>query len=132
MQKWKIIPMTMSLAFGAAFFPGASGFAMPLGPAAGGGVLVSSLDETSPLIDVRYRRWRGAGAGFATGLIIGGAIASQPYYSGGYPYYRRAYPAYGPYAGDDPAIAYCMQRFQSYDPYSMTYLGFDGYRHPCP
>ncbi|MGB8044731.1 MAG: BA14K family protein [Pseudolabrys sp.] len=25
-----------------------------------------------------------------------------------------------------------MQRFRSYDPGSGTYLGYDGYRHPCP
>jgi hypothetical protein len=30
------------------------------------------------------------------------------------------------------AIAYCMQRFKSYDPGSGTYLGYDGLRHPCP
>jgi len=29
-------------------------------------------------------------------------------------------------------IAYCQQRFRSYDPASGTYLGFDGLRHPCP
>ena len=30
------------------------------------------------------------------------------------------------------AINYCMQRYRSYDPNSMTYLGRDGYRHSCP
>jgi hypothetical protein len=25
-----------------------------------------------------------------------------------------------------------MQRYRSYDPNSGTYLGNDGYRHPCP
>jgi hypothetical protein len=30
------------------------------------------------------------------------------------------------------AVAYCEQRFRSYDPASGTYLGYDGYRHPCP
>ena len=40
-------------------------------------------------------------------------------------------PVYGaPVAGD--AVAYCMQRFRSYDPASGTYLGYDGLRHPCP
>ena len=29
-------------------------------------------------------------------------------------------------------IAYCMQRFRSYDPASRTYVGYDGLRHPCP
>ncbi|WP_438286348.1 BA14K family protein [Bradyrhizobium lupini] len=25
-----------------------------------------------------------------------------------------------------------MQRYQSYDPASGTYLSYDGVRHPCP
>ena len=37
---------------------------------------------------------------------------------------------YGPPPSD--AAAYCMQRYRSYDPVSQTYMGFDGYRHPCP
>ena len=32
----------------------------------------------------------------------------------------------------NPGVNYCMRRFRSYDPYSRTYLGYDGYRHPCP
>ena len=32
----------------------------------------------------------------------------------------------------DDAIAYCMRRFRSYDPVSGTYIGRDGYIHPCP
>jgi hypothetical protein len=32
----------------------------------------------------------------------------------------------------DPGVNYCIRRFRSYDPYSRTYLGYDGYRHPCP
>jgi hypothetical protein len=61
----------------------------------------------------------GAGvAGLAAGALIGGAIASQ------------AAPArVGP--GPD-AVAYCSQRFKSYDPASGTYLGYDGKRHACP
>jgi hypothetical protein len=42
--------------------------------------------------------------------------------------------AYSPgtsYAAGD-AVAYCKQRFRSYDPASGTYLGYDGQRHPCP
>jgi BA14K-like protein len=30
------------------------------------------------------------------------------------------------------AVAYCMQRYRSYDPVSQTYVGFDGMRRPCP
>jgi hypothetical protein len=35
-------------------------------------------------------------------------------------------------AANNNAVAYCSQRFRSYDPASGTYLGYDGYRHPCP
>ena len=77
--------------------------------------------------------------------MIGGAIASQGYYGdpgyyyGGAPaqaYYDDQYyddsatVAAVPEGGDD--VAYCTQRFRSYDPQSGTYLGNDGYRHPCP
>jgi hypothetical protein len=53
---------------------------------------------------------------------------APPYYAyGPYPYY----PAYRRYPYD-PDIGYCLRRFKSYDPVSMTYLGYDGFRHPCP
>jgi hypothetical protein len=99
--------------------------------------------EAPVLETVQYRRgWRGGrygGAGVGIGLgiagaLIGGAIigATQPYGYYGYPpgYYGPAYVA-PPYAGDG-AVDYCLQRFQSYDPASGTYLGYDGLRHPCP
>jgi hypothetical protein len=80
--------------------------------------------------------WGGGGAvlgGLAAGAIIGGAIASsRPYYGPGY-YYGPEYYEPPPYAGPPrDEIAYCMSRFKSYDPRSGTYLGYDGYRHPCP
>ena len=65
-----------------------------------------------------------------------GYYAPQPYYAPR-PYYAPEpyYADPGPYEADptggDPA-GYCMQRFRSYDPRSGTYLGYDGYRHPCP
>ena len=66
------------------------------------------------------------GAGIVAGALIGGAIVnSRPRYY--YPPPARAY-----YPPPDDAIAYCMERFKSYDPRSGTYLGYDGYRHPCP
>ena len=76
-----------------------------------------------------YGGWHGGGwgyygGGFAAGAILGGLLAA-PYYYGPPPGYY-----YGPPPGD--AVAYCMQRFKSYDPRSGTYLGYDGYRHPCP
>ena len=90
----------------------------------------------------------GGGGGFipgaVAGAIIGGAIASGGGYYGG-PTYAPAYaPGYYDEGYDDGAVAvaqdpggddsvgYCMQRFRSYDPRSGTYLGNDGYRHPCP
>ncbi len=103
--------------------------------------------EASGIEAVQYRRgWRGGrhrgggGAGVGIGLgiagaLIGGAIvgATQPYGYGGYPPgYGYGGPAGAPaYVGDD-AIAYCQQRFRSYDPNSGTYNGFDGFRHRCP
>jgi hypothetical protein len=87
-------------------------------------------------------QWRGGGWGWGPaaiaggifgGAIVGGALVA-PYGPGYYgPGYYGAPPppvAYGPPPGD--AIAYCMQRFRSFDPGSGTYLGNDGNRHPCP
>jgi hypothetical protein len=76
------------------------------------------------------------------GAVIGGALASQSYGYYGAPgyyapgYYDNGYVDDGAVAveaapgGDD--IAYCQQRYRSYDPRSGTYLGNDGLRHPCP
>ncbi len=69
--------------------------------------------------------WGAGIAGFAAGAILGSALAPRPYDYYGGPY------AYEP-GPDDSAVAYCEQRFRSYDPRSGTYLGYDGYRHPCP
>ena len=94
-----------------------------------------------------YRRYGGGGGGFFPGAVIGGviggAIASQSYgYYGAPGYYGPGYyddgyydsgvvaVAPGSVGGDD--VAYCMQTYRSYDPRSGTYLGYDGYRHPCP
>ncbi len=97
-----------------------------------------------------YRRGGGGGGfipGAVAGAVIGGAIASQSYaYYGGPGYYDAPgyYPGYDqqyyddsavavvPAPAGDDAVAYCMQTYRSYDPQSGTYLGYDGYRHPCP
>jgi hypothetical protein len=96
----------------------------------------------------RHHRDGGFIPGAVAGAVIGGAIASQSYgYYGGNDYYNSGYYTPGYYddqyydggavavapapVGDD-AVAYCMQTYQSYDPASGTYLGYDGYRHPCP
>ncbi len=66
-------------------------------------------------------------AGLAAGALIGGAIASaqQPAYAAPPPPY-----AIAP-GGDADWIAYCSQRYRSFDPASGTYLGYDGQRHMC-
>jgi hypothetical protein len=62
----------------------------------------------------------GAGVGAAVGIgvgaaIIGGAIAAS-----------------AAEQQRQQAINYCLQRYRSYDPNSMTYLGRDGMRYSCP
>jgi hypothetical protein len=86
----------------------------------------------------RGRRIGGIGLGLGAGALIGGAIigATRPYGYYGYgaydpSYYDQGYVSAPPYMGGNE-IAYCQQRFRSYDPASGTYLGFDGLRHPCP
>jgi len=126
--------LVSALTAGAALLPAGSAAALPLAPAAGGAAIAAQIDRSSSVVDVQWRRhgYRGGyyrhgggnvGAGIAAGLIggaiVGGIIASQQ-------------PAYAAPPPADPAISYCMQRFKSYDPASMTYLGYDGLRHPCP
>jgi hypothetical protein len=111
---------------------------------------------TPSIETVQYRRggrgFRGGGFGGPAiglgiaGALIGGAIigATQPYgpygYYGNGGYYGYPAPGYGgpgyvavvpSYPAGD-AVGYCMRRFRSYDPSSGTYIGYDGYRHPCP
>jgi len=85
----------------------------------------------------------GVGAGVAAGALIGGALAAPYYYGGYYPYYAQPYYAPGPgyYAapyggeggeGGDDGVAYCMQRYRSYNPNTGTFMGNDGRPHPCP
>jgi hypothetical protein len=60
--------------------------------------------------------WGGAAIGIGVGAaIIGGAIAASAAEQ-----QRR------------DAVSYCMQRYRSFDPESMTYLGRDGMRYSCP
>jgi hypothetical protein len=89
--------------------------------------------------------WRHRGGGFWPGVAAGAAIgalgSSYAYYGGPYyddPYYYDdsyyddgAAVAVVPDGGGD-SVAYCQQRFRSYDPATGTYLGYDGLRHPCP
>jgi hypothetical protein len=145
----KVIAVAL-MATAAPWFAAPAG-AVPVAPLAG-------LQDAAaaPVESVQYRRgggWHGGGgwhrgrgvgvgAGFVAGALIGGAIAGSqaygpgPYYYGGYAPgyveddYDDGYVAVAPSGGS--AVAYCAQRFRSYDPASGTYLGYDGLRHPCP
>lgn len=84
-----------------------------------------------------YRRGPGVGAavgagllGFAAGTVIGSAAAS----SAARPVAVYETPAPVVYARPVAVrgSAYCAVRYGSYDPASGTYLGYDGFRHPCP
>ena len=145
MKHFKSLAATLT---GAILLSSAPLSATPLSSAVNGAVLKSHVTDGSSLIDVQFRRRRssGAAAAIVAGAIIGGIIASQagPVYPYGsyYPAYG-LYPAY-PYSPPyvvyraypapayDAAIAYCIRRFRSYDPYTRTYLGYDGRRHGCP
>lgn len=66
----------------------------------------------------RHGGW-GAGAaigGLAAGAIIGGAIANSQAQA----------------AAQNDAVAYCSQRFRTYDPASGTYIAKGGVRRSCP
>ena len=63
---------------------------------------------------------RGSGVGAAVGIGVGAAIIGGAIAASAAEQQRR------------DAIGYCMQRYRSFDPESMTYLGNDGFRHPCP
>ena len=104
-----------------------------------GGIALSGSTSTGNVIRVRshghYHGHGGSGAGIAAGIIggaiLGGIIASQPYYYGpGYYYGPPPGYYYGPAGGGD-WYAYCSRRYRSFDPASGTYLGYDGLRHPC-
>jgi hypothetical protein len=86
----------------------------------------------------RYYR---PGVGIAAGAAVGTAIAaSQPWNGYGYQGYgnydySQSYgygQNYASYDSNAQDVAYCAQRFKSYDPGSGTYLGYDGQHHPCP
>ena len=99
---------------------------------------------------IEFAQWRGgwgygwgapAAGGFVAGALLGGALAAPYYYAPGpyyypSPYYPPApagYYAPGPSSepGEDP-VAYCAQRFRSYNPKTGLYIGTDRRLHPCP
>ena len=96
----------------------------------------TALVKSAVASDVSEVRWRGrrrgggVAAGLAAGMLLGGIIAASPYYYDGPPGYYG--PVFGPrYYGPSSWEAYCFSRYRSFDPFSGTYLGYDGRRHYC-
>jgi hypothetical protein len=77
--------------------------------------------------DRRHRGFRGPSValGFGPGYYDYG-------YDYGYDDGAYAYVAPGAGVAVDDSVAYCQQRFRSYDPSTGTYIGYDGLPHPCP
>lgn len=119
-------------AIGGAIFGGAAGAL--IGGAAGGrrGAAVGAIigATTGALIAAEGQRRRGGYYYYQNGCYLqrpdGVWVVAAPQYCGPAEYYEPA-----PAAVGDP-IAYCAQRFRSYDPVSQTYVGRDGLRHRCP
>jgi hypothetical protein len=84
-----------------------------------------------------FADWRNHRRGFR-GPVVAFGFGPSYYdygYDYGYPYYdddAYAYVAPGPAVVEGDSVAYCKQRFRSYDPSTGTYLGYDGLRNPCP
>lgn len=72
--------------------------------------------------------------GVVAGALVGGALASSGpyYYDDDYGYYDDGPAVEVVPGGVGDSVAYCQQRYRSYDVASGTYLGYDGLRHPCP
>jgi BA14K-like protein len=112
--------MTRVMATGALIFMYAFGMVATTGAFVAAGVSPAHAQRG------RGRGWGGRGRGGGVGVgtavgigvgaaIIGGAIAAS-----------------AAEQQRQQAISYCMQRYRSYDPDSMTYLGRDGMRYSCP
>jgi hypothetical protein len=112
---------------GGGFIPGAVAGAVI------GGALASSYGYyDGPGYDSSYAYDGYGGPDYASSYAYYGGPG---YYGADYeypPYDDGAVVAAAPAPVGDDAVAYCMQTYQSYDPASGTYLGYDGLRHPCP
>jgi hypothetical protein len=152
-----VMNMSFKLLAAVVLTAGVSSLAAPANaaPIAAPSSLRNAAMSSVETVQWRRRAW---GPGIAAGLIVGGAIAASQSW-GGYGYYDNyayspgyayssgpgyaysAGPGYayapGPgyatsYGDDGNDVAYCQQRFRSYDPSSGTYMGYDGLRHSCP
>jgi BA14K-like protein len=107
---------------GGTHFSGARRGGTPFAGARSGGAHFRAPHYAGRSYGYRGRGWAGLGYGAVLGGLLLAPYALGPGY---YSYYYDELPP-------DDAVAYCIQRFKSYDLRTGTYLGFDGYRHPCP
>ena len=116
------------------FRPGAVAGAGVVQPGVGGGRVAGGGYHGGGYRHHHRHRHGGFWPGVAVGVGIGstyGYYGSPSYYDDSYGYYDDGVVAAAPPAGDD-AVAYCMQRYRSYDPASGTYLGNDGLAASLP
>jgi len=69
---------------------------------------------------------------FGPSVYFGSAYAAQPYYYDDYSYQEEPYVGIVPGGSAPDEVAYCQQRYRSYDVRTGTYLNNDGNRYPCP
>jgi BA14K-like protein len=105
------------------------------GAALAAGAIIGGVIAASRPYPYGYYGYGGYQADYAYGPGYGyGPGPGYAYGPGsGYAYepgYDRGYVVVAP--GGQSDVAYCEQRFRSYDRASGSYLGFDGLRHPCP
>ncbi|UVK36842.1 BA14K family protein [Mesorhizobium sp. AR10] len=82
--------------------------------------MLAGTVQPSAAYDHHHRRELGIGiAAGVGGFVLGSLLAQQPR-----TVYVEEY-------GDSRHVRRCLNRYASYDPYSDTYVGYDGYRHYC-
>jgi hypothetical protein len=112
--------------------------AMPLGS----GAPTVEKQTQANIETVSHRRWRHGrwhrhhhdgdgwryGGAFLGGVLIGSAL-NNAYYDDYY--YDDPPPRRYRYRVADDHVAYCLDRYRSYDVETDSFLGYDGYRHRC-
>ena len=77
--------------------------------------------------DYRWRNRWGWGGAFALGV---GPDYVGPAYGYGYDTYDVP-DAYAVAGAEGGHVQYCLSRYRSYDPATDSFIGYDGFRHPC-
>ena len=93
--------------------------------------------QDSNIQTVNHRNWRwrhhnryrsGVYLGLGLSPFFGNSYYGSPYY---YDDYDDDYTVYAPRRSGSRHVRWCLNRYQSYDPSSNTFLGYDGDRHRC-